>query len=148
MFTGGSVYPSDNNVMDFGASNYLWKNIYVSGNLSNGTNSVSVALLSGVSGAYATNSTTELKYETINNISISADTTYTLATAPTGTYPEYKANITNTDTSNSIVITLPSGTIVKAENGITVSSNTFTIPADTTVVMSLQDDLALVMIKG
>lgn len=98
--------------------------------------------------AYATNNTTQLEFETINNISISTDTTYTLATAPTNTYPEYKANITNTDASNAITITLPSGTIVKAENGITVSSNTFTIPADTTVVMSLQDDLALVMIKG
>lgn len=46
MFTAGSVYPSDNNVMNFGATNYLWKNIYVSGNLSDGTNNVSVANIS------------------------------------------------------------------------------------------------------
>ena len=148
MFTAGSVYPTDNKVMDFGATNYLWKDIYVYGNLTNGTNSVSVASLSGVSGAYATNSTTQLEYSSINNISISADTAFTLATAPTNTYPEYQANITNTDASNAITITLPSGTIIKAETGITVSSNTFEIPADTTVVMSLQNDLALVMIKG
>lgn len=96
---------------------------------------------------YASNSTTQLEWETINNISISADTTFTLATVPSNTYPEYKANITNTDTSNAITITLPSGTIIKAESGITVSSNTFTIPADTTVVVSIQDGLALVMIK-
>jgi len=143
MFTAGSVYPTDNNVMDFGATNYLWKNIYVSGNLSDGTNTASVALLSGVSGAYTTNSTTQLEYSYINNISISADTTYTLVTAPNNTYPEYKANITNTDTANAITITLPSGTVIKGN--VTISSNTFEIPADSSVEVNIQNGKALVI---
>ena len=68
MFTAGSVYPSDNNVMDFGATNYLWKNIYVSGNLTNGTNSVTVAditsgdVLKSITGYDAT------KTQTLKNI--------------------------------------------------------------------------------
>ena len=69
---------------------------------------------------YATNSTTTLQYETINNISISADTTYTLATAPIGTYPEYKGYISNSSGSAK-VITLPTSvTKIKASSSLTV----------------------------
>lgn len=46
-FTGGfitnHIRPSSNNGIDLGSSAYRWKDIYVSGNLSDGTNSVSVA---------------------------------------------------------------------------------------------------------
>lgn len=93
---------------------------------------------------YATLSGTELKYEEINNISISANTTFTLATAPNDTYPEYKANITNTDTSNAITITLPSGTVIKGN--VTISSNTFEIPADSSVELSVQNQKAIVIL--
>lgn len=94
---------------------------------------------------YATNSGTVLDYETINNISVSADTTFTLATAPANTYPEYKANITNTDTTNAITITLPSGTkIITNDSNITISSNTFTIPADSSVELNLQNGHCIV----
>ena len=69
---------------------------------------------------YSTNSTTELKYEEINNISLSADTTYTLATAPSNTYPEYKGYITNSSGSAK-VITLPTSvTKIKASSSLTV----------------------------
>ena len=46
-FTGGfitnHIRPSSNSTIDLGSSTYQWKDIYVSGNLSDGTNSVSVA---------------------------------------------------------------------------------------------------------
>lgn len=93
---------------------------------------------------YATNSTTELKYETINDISISADTTFTLATAPTNTYPEYKANITNSGAS-AITITMPANTIIKTnDDAITISSNTFTLPASATVELNYQNGTCIV----
>ena len=92
---------------------------------------------------YATNSTTTLQYETINNISVSADTTYTLATAPANTYPEYKANITNTDTANAITITLPSGTkILDVLNNTISSSNTISIGAGETIELVIQNGRA------
>lgn len=94
---------------------------------------------------YATNSGTVLDYETINNISTATDKTFTLATAPANTYPEYKANITNTDTTNAITITLPSGTkIITNDSNITISSNTFTIPADSSVELNLQNGHCIV----
>ena len=43
MFTAGSVYPSETSGEDLGASGYKWRNIYLSGNLSDGTNDIAVA---------------------------------------------------------------------------------------------------------
>lgn len=91
---------------------------------------------------YATNSTTELKYETINNISISADTTFTLANAPSDTYPEYKANITNSGASD-ITITLQSGTVIKGN--VSISSNTFVIPSGSSVELNICNSKAIVV---
>lgn len=118
-------------------------NTYVNGDVSSLAKKTDINYYQNNIYPYAINSTTQLEYETINNISISADTTYTLATAPANTYPEYKANIKNTDTSNAITITLPSGTIIKGN--VTISSNTFEIPADSSVELNLQNGKALVM---
>lgn len=88
---------------------------------------------------YATNSTTELEYETINEISVSADTTFTLAAAPGNTYPEYKANITNSG-ANAINLTFPSGTVIKTnDTNITIASNVLTLPAGTTIEVNIQN---------
>ena len=136
------IRPYQTEMLDIGSSSYKWKDIYLSGNISDGTNSVSVAELSGACGSYSTNSTTQLEYSYINIISISADTTFTLATAPSNTYPEYKANITNSGASD-ITITLPSGTIIKGN--VSISSNTFVIPAGSEVELNIQNGKALVV---
>lgn len=91
---------------------------------------------------YMINSGTELKYETVNVMNISADTTFTLATAPTNTYPEYKANITNSGAS-AITITLPSGTVIKGN--VSISSNTFEIPAGSEIELNIQNSKAIVV---
>ncbi|MCR4661679.1 MAG: hypothetical protein K5765_06770 [Clostridia bacterium] len=97
---------------------------------------------------YTTLSGTELKYEEINNISISVDTTFTLATAPNSTYPEYKANITNTDNANTIIITLTGVSKIKTnDSNITIvegTDSTFTIPADSSVELNIQNGKAIV----
>ena len=96
---------------------------------------------------YAINSTTTLQYETINNISISANTTFTLATAPSNTYPEYKANITNSGASD-ITITLTGVSKVKTnDSNITIvegTNSTFTIPANASVELNIQNGKAIV----
>ena len=88
-------------------------------------------------GAYDTPSGTELSYVTINNLSLSTDTTLTLATPASSATPEYRANITNSGAS-SINVTLPSGTkILCNDDAVTISSNVFTLPSGTTVELSL-----------
>ena len=105
---------------------------------------------------YASNSTTQLEYETINNISISADTTYTLATAPSGTYPEYKGYISNSSGSSK-TITLPTSvTKIKASSSLTVvqptisggsvtSAGTVAIPDGSYVEFSCSNGLFLAL---
>lgn len=134
--------PATNRNRDLGTPSYYWRNLYLSGNISDGTNSVAIAQLSGVCGSYSTNSTTQLEYSYINNISISTDTTFTLATAPSDTYPEYKANITNSS-ANDITITLPSGTSIKGN--VSISSNAFVIPSGSTVEVNIQNNKAIVV---
>lgn len=96
---------------------------------------------------YASNATTELKYETINNISISTDTTFTLATAPANTYPEYKANITNSG-ANAITLTFTGVSKAKCNDSnivITEGTNTtVVIPDDTTIEINIQNGLMIV----
>lgn len=43
MFTAGAVYPSEASGEDFGSSGYKWKDIYLSGNITDGTNSTAVS---------------------------------------------------------------------------------------------------------
>ena len=69
---------------------------------------------------YATLSDTQLKYEEINNITLSADTTYTLATAPNNTYPEYKGYITNSSASTKFITLPTSVTKIKASSSLHV----------------------------
>ena len=86
---------------------------------------------------YMINSGTELKYETVNVINISANTTFTLATAPNGTYPEYKANITNSGAS-AIVLTFTGITnILCNDDSITISTNTLTLPSGVSIEVSI-----------
>ena len=91
---------------------------------------------------YKNNSTTQLEYSSINNITVGGTSTFTLASAPANTYPEYKANITNSGAS-TITVTLPSGTSIKGN--VTILNNTFEIPAGSSVELSLQNQKAIVI---
>ena len=137
-----SLRPISSGTYDLGNSSYKWRDLYLGRNLSDGTYSVTVAQLSGVCGSYSTNSTTQLEYSYINNISVSADTTFTLANAPSNTYPEYKAYITNSGASD-ITITLPSGTLIKGN--VSISNNTFVIPSGSSVEVNICNSKAIVV---
>lgn len=143
--SGNNIYQFQSGALlffgnDIGSTARPAKDLYLSGNIKKGTNSVSVAQLSGVCGSYATNTTTQLEYSYINIIDISADTTFTLATAPANTYPEYKAKITNSHLTDDIDITFPSGTTIKTnDDSLVITNNVLTLPAGTTIEVNLQD---------
>lgn len=92
--------------------------------------------------------TAELSYVLINTLELSADTTLTLATAPANSYPEYRAEITNTDSLNSIDITLTGVTkaLTNNENILIVQGNNtkFSIPPNATIELNIQHGKAII----
>ena len=96
---------------------------------------------------YANNTGTEIKYETINDISVSADTTFTLATAPTTTYPEYKVNLTNSAAS-AVTLTFTGVSKVKTNDSsftITEGTNSVVVlPAGASVELNIQNGKMIV----
>jgi len=66
-----SASPITNNGADLGASNSRWKDLYLAGNLSDGTNSISIANVVGKSTVSVSDSgtaTDEVQYITINGV--------------------------------------------------------------------------------
>ena len=89
--------------------------------------------------AYETNQSSILYYETINNISIDANRTFTLQAGPANTYPEYRANITNSGATD-IVLTFTGVSVIKTnDEDITIVSNVLTLPTGTTIEVSIQN---------
>lgn len=89
----------------------------------------------------ATDSGTVIKYNSMYTFSKSANTTFTLDTAPSNHTPEYKAIITNTANS-SIVLTFTgvSKIITNDEDNVVVSSNTITLAAGVTIEISIMNN--------
>ena len=86
---------------------------------------------------YATNSTTELKYETFNEISLSADITFTLKTAPTNTFAEYNAHITNSGASTINLTFTGVSSILCNDGTISINSNVLSLPSGFTIEVSI-----------
>ena len=136
-------YPLASNAYDIGLSVRLYKDLYLGGVISDGTNSASVAeIMSQFNPTDA--GMTEIKWSKFLSFSLSTDATLTLETAKAGCLPEYKAKITNSHATDPIDITLPSGTaIVTNDDNIAISSNVMTLPAQTTVELNIQDGHAI-----
>jgi len=117
---------------DLGSISYAWKNLYLSGNLIDGTNSYSVA--EGMAQFnYNETGSTEIKWTKMLYFTKIADETFTFETPKTNCLNEYKAIIANTG-SNAITITLPSGVSIETnDDTITISNNTFVLPAGVVV---------------
>ena len=129
----GNILPNDATT-NLGQSGNKWQHLYLSGNLTN-NGSRTVDGLSGktVSPTVESNSA-ELPYDTISTLTLSANTTLTLQTKPTGCEPEYRAWITTSaaitltftgvstflTNDDSIVITNGTNTTVALASGITV----------------------------
>ena len=130
-----STYPVDS-ACDLGGSGSLaWKDLYLSGELKN-TGSRTIDGLCGKTGTPTiSNNEVTIPYDTISSLSLSASTTISLATAPTGCLPEYRAIITAsaaitltfvdvsvflTNDEDNVVVTNGTNTTVALTNGTTV----------------------------
>ena len=126
---------STNTTMDLGTSGAAWKDLYLSGELKN-TGSRTIDGLCGKTGTPTiSNNEVTIPYDTISSLSLSASTTISLATAPTGCLPEYRAIITAsaaitltfvdvsvflTNDEDNVVVTNGTNTTVALTNGTTV----------------------------
>ena len=142
----GHLFSTYNGSRDLGSSSNKWRTIYLAGNLTN-TGSRTIDGLCGKTGTPTIESNaTTLPYDTISTLSLSASTTLNLETAPSGCTPEYRAVITNSD-SSAITITLPSGVkcLTNDEDNVAISSNTFTLASGTTIELNLCNSCAVLV---
>lgn len=136
----GSQYGSG--IADLGASSYKWKDLYLAGKLYGSTHNLSVDDIYKTIWNYSSsdNSATELSYITVKNVSLSANRTFTLASAYASTLPEYKALITNSG-SSSITLTFTGvSNILCNDDNCTITNatnSTLTIPAGVTIECSI-----------
>lgn len=133
------------NVADFdlGTSSHKWRNIILSGNFSDGTNSYSVAE------SYAffnptTTGTTIIKWTQMLSFSLSANTTFTFETAKTGCLSEYKAIISNNGGSD-ITLTFTGVTNILCNDDNCVVTNgtnsTLVLPTGVSIELSVLDNM-------
>ena len=84
------------------------------------------------------NSLRVLPYDKVAIISVSANATFTLASAPEGCYPEYHAFITNSHGTNGVTLTFTEvSNILCNDLNCVVNANTISIPPSVTVECSI-----------
>lgn len=132
--------PASHNARDLGTTSFYWRNCYFAGTLYGLNYGFTInSAYRILYGKYTTSSSqTELDYETMYEISVSANTTFTLKTPPTGCYPEYKAIITNNGAS-AINLTMPSGMVIKTndEDNVIINSNVITLNVGITIEVNV-----------
>jgi len=135
-----SFYPNGNNLRDLGTSSNKWKDFYLAGKMYGANYNVEIDnLYRFIYGTYSTGSS-QLTYEYITEKDLSADTTFTLATAPSQCHPEYKAIITNSGNSTiTLTFTGVSSILCNNENCVITNgtNSTLTLPSGTTIECSI-----------
>lgn len=100
--SNSGIFPNSNNARDLGISTIKWRNLYLSGNLSDGTNSISVAEIMK----------TKLYKHTFTNVTppqdVSQNTLFVIDNDPTQIL--LTTNINGIRLSNALKIGMPSGT--------------------------------------
>lgn len=140
VMASGYFSPNSNGVVNLGLSSFKWKDLYLSGSLSDGTYSYTIDSSYKILHNFyeSNNNLTELNFRIVNICSKSADTTFTLRTAPTSCYPEYKAIITNSHQTNAITLTFTSVTkIICNDDNCVINGNAITIPSGTSIECSI-----------
>lgn len=146
IFTG-SIIPDVGSTGTLGNSQYKW-GAYITTLTDTGSRSVDG--LCGKTGTPTVSSNSvELPYDTISTLSLSANTSITLQTNPTGCTPEYRAKITNSG-SGAINLTFASGTLIKTndEDNVLISSNVAQLTSGTSVELSIVDGCAVIVNFG
>ena len=134
------VIPQTTYTYDLGSSSYVWRNLYLSSDLTNGTESYNIQdSYNLLFGKYTENNAmTELDYTQYCIIQLSADRTFTLKSANYGCFPEYHFKVENTS-SSAVTLTFPNNTVILTndEDNVVVSSNTISLAGNTTIECSL-----------
>lgn len=128
---GGGVfnfYPLVN-TSNLGTSSYKWNNLYLSGEISDSTNSFTVAEAMAQFNPNETDANTEIKWSKMLTFNKSADTTFTFETPLTNCLNEYKAIITNSGASPIVLTFTGISHIICNDDACVVSSNTITVPS-------------------
>jgi hypothetical protein len=134
-----TLEPMGDNTYQLGQPDKRYKITYTL-EISDSNASRTVAGLCGKTGAPTISSNTaELPYDTLSELTLSANTTINLQTAPTGCYPEYKAIIT---ASASITLTFNgvSNFLTNDEDNVVITNGTNTtvaLASGTTVEISI-----------
>ena len=124
-FNGTYFYPLTDNAKDLGQSSYRWKDFYLAGNLTDGTNSISIANLSTLN----TNQTITGEKTFKNTISFVYDDE---------NYPTYKYKITQNSLYNldflqygTSVFTISTSGIYSGKSFIPKTNNTYSLGSST-----------------
>jgi len=81
-----------------------------------------------------------LPYDKVAVISLSANRTFTFASAPTGCIPEYKAVITNSHLTSAVTLTFTGVSHIMCNDiGCVVNANAISIPPSTTIECSIMN---------
>lgn len=96
---GANIAPTTNNTYSIGSSASKWKDLYLAGNLSNGTQSFTIEHAYNLLNNVVDNTSGTLSFDKELVESISADKTYLFPAVSMGTNPECKATITNSGNS-------------------------------------------------
>lgn len=137
------INPTVNGTEDLGSSSYAWRRGYINELYGVNYNFSTDDAYTVLFGKYvADNTITNLPYETISEISLSADTTFSLKSAPTGCYPIYSAWITNSS-SSAITLTFNGVAtfITNDEDNVVITNGTNTtisLGAGVTVEISIE----------
>ena len=144
LMSTSTFLPVNNLQQDLGANSYKWRDLYVNRYLVGATYSTTIDSLYKLTLNLNTtdNAKTELNYEVVNSISLSANRTFTLMSSPTNTLPEYKALITNSG-SSSITLTFTNVTNILCNDDDCAITNaadsTLTLPAGVTIECSIMN---------
>ena len=136
------VLPYSSNSL--GSSSKKWFDIYLSGNLSDGTNSYTVSESFGVIFNKLANGTTTIKWSELCLFDLTTNTTFTFETPKSSSVPEYKA-IINNNGSGSITLTFTGVTnILCNDDNCTITNgtdSTLVLPTGVSVEISVLDNM-------
>lgn len=133
-----SIVPNDNN-QNLGDSSNKWYDLYLSHNLTDGTNSYTIAESMAQFNVYDTG-TNVIKWTKFYKFNLSSNTTFSLETAKTGCSPEYKAFIANTANSAiTVTFNFASQILCNDDNIIVTNGNpgTLVLPAGVSIEVSI-----------
>lgn len=140
----GVIRTTDNGLTDLGTGSRRLRDIYVARNLTDGTNSYTVAESFGVIFNKLGTGSTVIKWSELCLFDLTANTTFTFETPKSSSVPEYKAIINNNGAGN-ITLTFTGVTnILCNDDNCTVTNgtnSTLVLPTGVSIELSVLDNM-------